>query len=230
MIRVYALKIDAAPGEALYQSLLTKVGPEKKAKIEKFLRQEDALRCLFADLLIRYILTQHAGLKSENISFGYTSYGKPFLKGFENTHFNVSHSGDWIVCATDDKAIGIDIEKIAPIDFEVAESSFSRKECEQLFSLSPVEQTNFFYDLWTCKESYLKLNGMGLSAPLDSFTINIEESGAVSLASETEVSQHVFFKQYDIDANYKLAICALNDSFGDVVFLSPEEISSFSFM
>ncbi len=227
MAQVYALKLNSNPDDILYRSLCSKVSVEKRDKIGKFLRREDALRCLFADLLARYMLMRNKGVKNEEISFCYSSYGKPFYNDHEHCHFNISHSGEWLVCVTDDEPVGIDVELIAPIDMEVAENYFSKKECEQLFSLSLTEQTIFFYDLWTCKESYLKLNGMGLSAPLDSFTVSIDQHGMASVSSEAEMRQQVFLKQYDIDKKYKMAVCGSKDSFGKIEFLSIEEMCSF---
>lgn len=224
MIQVYALKLSSDISEASFRLLCSQVSAEKQDKIEKFLRREDALRCLYADLLIRYILIQDHGITNERISFGHTEFGKPFCIGHEHIHFNISHSGEWIVCATDDRPVGIDIERIAPVEMEVAEHYFSQEECRKLRSLSGDAQTHYFYDLWTCKESYLKLNGMGLSAPLDTFTISVT-GDVISISPEEEIQQ-VFFKQYDIDPRYKMAVCGYSDPSGDIRSVTQDKLNS----
>jgi 4'-phosphopantetheinyl transferase len=45
-------------------------------------------------------------------------------------HFNISQSGNWVVCATDNHPVGIDIEQIQPIDFQIVNSYFSKKEIQ----------------------------------------------------------------------------------------------------
>nr|WP_084787523.1 hypothetical protein [Anaerobacillus alkalidiazotrophicus] len=54
------------------------------------------------------------------------------MKGLQSFHFNVSHSGNWVVCATDNQPIGIDIEEIKPIDFQIVYSFFSETEIRDI--------------------------------------------------------------------------------------------------
>ena len=227
MASVYALKIDSELNEDLYQILINKTSTDKRNKIQKFARRDDKLRCLYADLLTRYILIRYLGFKNDAISFIYSSYGKPFIDGLKDVHFNISHSGEWVVCAIDEKPVGIDIEYIAPVNLEIAETYFSNSEKEQLFALKQSEQLHFFYELWTFKESYLKLIGEGLSAPLDSFSISIDQGKNVVLKSSTEAPATFFFKQYNLDIQYMMAACALSDAFENVALLSMQEINVF---
>jgi len=224
MAQVYALKLDSELSEAAYQLLITKVAGEKRNKILSFFRKEDALRCLFADLLIRYILAQDAGLKNEDIVFEYNYYGKPSVAGLDGFQFNISHSGEWIVCITDKDPVGIDIELVAPIDMGVADAYFSNNEKERLFALEPAIQLPLFYELWKLKESYVKWNGGGLSIPLNTFSIIVDEGKNIRLQSVAGAPTQVFFKQYDIDERYKMAACSIAPSFRDIVAVSMREI------
>ncbi|WP_257149478.1 4'-phosphopantetheinyl transferase family protein [Bacillus cereus] len=45
------------------------------------------------------------------------------------------------------------------------------KEIEDLNLKVLTEKNDYFYDLWTLKESYIKAIGTGLSTPFNSFTI-----------------------------------------------------------
>ena len=62
-------------------------------------------------MLIRTAAAKAYGLDPVGISFSVQEYGKPYIPALPDMHFNISHSGRWIVCAVDSKPIGIDIEK-----------------------------------------------------------------------------------------------------------------------
>ena len=94
--------------------------------------------------------------KVENIE--YNEYGKPYLKG-ENIHFNLSHSGDYVLLAIDEFEVGVDIEKISTIKQKVADKYFTLQENSWLKDNN--ENENFYY-LWTGKESVIKAKGQGL--------------------------------------------------------------------
>jgi 4'-phosphopantetheinyl transferase len=54
---------------------------------------------------------------------------------------------------------------------DIAERCFSKAEVEALHALPAHLQRDRFFDYWTLKEAYVKGRGMGLSLPLDKFTI-----------------------------------------------------------
>src|SRR5690606_17901367 len=116
------------------ETVLPHIDEEKKAKILHFRRKEDALRSLLGDLLIRKKIIKKYGIKNKDIHFDYTYHGKPYLKTKKDFHFNLSHAGKWIVVATSDQPVGIDVEKITIVDFRIAKNYFSKKERLQLFS------------------------------------------------------------------------------------------------
>lgn len=227
MVSVYALRLDVALSEAALQLLLNQTAKEKRERIQKFYRRGDALRCLFADLLIRYILIQQHGLKQEEIAFSYSSYGKPSIIGYSNIYFNVAHSGEWVVCAVAEKAVGIDVEAVRSIDLEIADTYFSKEEKQQLFSLSSQEQLPFFYKLWTLKESYIKMKGKGLSIPLDAFTIFIDGQGNIKIDEGEVSSSPIYLKQHSIDEQYKMAACSYSALPDNVIVLQMQEIAGF---
>jgi 4'-phosphopantetheinyl transferase len=68
----------------------------------------------------------------------------------------------------------------------------------------------YFYMLWTLKESYIKMEGKGLSIPLNSFTIRIEDND-ISVTVDNEIREFHFYQSFlDGDAIY--AICTLSSN------------------
>lgn len=64
-----------------------------------FYKLENYQRALFANILERYMIFKNIKKEFAEIIFDYNKYGKPFLIGEPNVHFNISHSGDWVVAA-----------------------------------------------------------------------------------------------------------------------------------
>lgn len=84
--------------------------------------------------------------------------GKPSLS---DVHFNISHSGHKVVCAfAKEGQIGVDIEKIKPIDFEDFTAMFSSNEWKAINASD--DSTRSFYWFWTRKESIIKALGLTL--------------------------------------------------------------------
>ena len=85
--------------------------------------------------------------------------GKPILPGID---FNISHSASQVICAFSKSGhIGVDLEKVKPIDFGDFTSSFTPKEWKAIHnSANPIHT---FYWFWTRKESIIKVLGLSLS-------------------------------------------------------------------
>ena len=165
------------------------------------------------DILVRNELIKITGLRNKEIIFQSSTFGKPFLSQFPNIHFNMSHSGEWAVCIIGNQPVGIDIEKIQPIDFSSYSSFFSITEYNDLSNKNHAIKLEYFFDLWTLKESYLKAIGTGFYHNPTSFTIrpNKEKN---SFILEDDPYGYTF-KQYSIDNNYKLSVCSKSDIFNN---------------
>ena len=223
MIEVYAVKITKQIEKSVFNRCLAYLHKDKQVKIMKFYKYEDAQRSLISDILIRTLICEKTQISNKDIIFDTNEYGKPFLKKFSNFKFNISHSCEWIVCAIYNHSVGIDIEKIAPIDFDVAKQFYSKTEYNALLSKDPGEAISFFYDIWTLKESYIKAAGKGLSIPLDSFSISINDD-TIDLITENPF-KNCFFKQYNIDNNYKMAVCSsINNFCNEIKYKNIEQL------
>jgi 4'-phosphopantetheinyl transferase len=210
-LHVFAVRLVHLP-RSDYLFLLDHISEEARSKIERFVRPEDAHRTLIANILIRALLCEKLNVTNRELIFDKNMYGKPFLVDNPSLHYNISHSGEWVVCAIDDLPIGIDVERIQTIDLGISDRFFSSVECEDLLNKASNQKLAYFYDLWTLKESYIKAEGKGLSIPLNSFAIRLEGNGIV-LRVESEQSHPYYFHQYNLIPGYPISVCAMHSEF-----------------
>ncbi|MGN7414749.1 4'-phosphopantetheinyl transferase family protein [Paenibacillus sp. SAF-068] len=205
MITIRVLHVPEVLPEAYWNHFLSQVSAERRAQASRFVRQADAYRSVLGEILTRVTLSKLTGLRPDVLSFTRNSYGKPSLSHHSDVPFNVSHSGDWIALisgGTDE--LGVDVEKTAPIDMQIAERFFSAMESQFLTAEPDNRQLETFYRLWTLKESYIKAVGMGLSIPLDSFAILPDEAGAW----QCEQAGTYRFHSQRLDEGHMLAACS----------------------
>ncbi|WP_110930773.1 4'-phosphopantetheinyl transferase family protein [Paenibacillus bouchesdurhonensis] len=223
MTEIYGVQLEPNITSLSIWSLIKELPAERQGRIHRFMRKEDALRTLTGDILSRLLICSRLDIKNRDIQLIQNAYGKPSLREDCGLHFNNSHSGKWVVCAVDESPVGIDVEEVKEMDFGIAERFFSKQECFDLHRRQDEAKLNYFFDLWTLKESYIKAAGMGLSLPLDSFSIRVGRE-RIELDTRNELNR-CSFKQYDIDPAYKLSVCAMHDRFPDHIrILNIEEL------
>lgn len=216
-MKLYAVKFSGKVTDELYHTTKQLISPKKQERLKRFYFWEDSYRTLMGDILVRYNICRDLKIDNNDIEFEKNKYGKPYLKNHDNYYFNISHSGDWVVCAIDDEEIGIDVEKIKDIDLAIAQRYFSPKEYANLQEQPESNKYSYFFDLWSLKESYIKAAGMGLSLSLSSFSVLISDDG-IELDTENDFS-NCYFKQYDIDCGYKFSVCAQKENFPEEVVI-----------
>ncbi len=87
-------------------------------------------------------------------------YGKPYLAEYPEIHFNISHSGEWAVCALASMPCGVDIQERRSIrSRRMVERTMNAREQRQIQEAE--DGTGEFIKLWTYKESCIKLSGEG---------------------------------------------------------------------
>ncbi|WP_162160552.1 4'-phosphopantetheinyl transferase family protein [Paenibacillus gorillae] len=183
------------------------VSEGRRERVARFHFAKDAQRSLFGELLARYALCENTGRGNSELKFIQNRFGKPMLereRDEREIYFNLSHSGQWVVCAVDYTPVGIDVEEMKPISFEIAKRFFSKDEYEALLREPEISRQQYFYALWTMKESFIKADGRGLSLPLDQFTIDVAQ-GRVQYQQEWQNSR-LWYSQ--LDEEHMLAVCA----------------------
>ncbi len=147
--------------------LLPGARPERKDRAAKYFRPVDAARCLLAGWLLEKELASLTGRESKEWEFTLSPHGKPVLAGVPpDIHFNLSHSGEWVLCATHDVPVGVDIERVGLAGHDTATAFMSPGELEAFERAGPSGRQDFFYRTWTLKESLLKATGLGLMTGL----------------------------------------------------------------
>lgn len=221
-MKLYSVYVGAYIDAKTFEALWKRLSKEKQERLKQFKRQQDVIRSLVADLLARTMCAETMSCSPEEIKLEYNDFGKPLISGDTPCYFNVSHSGEWVVCAVDKDEIGIDIEQKDDIDIEIARRFFTCREYRYILGGDPVTRMDRFYEIWTFKESYIKAVGKGLSIPLQSFEIEIElqepgESSRAKIGRNSNSNNIWYLKQFNCNANYKLAICAKEQLFTQTI-------------
>ncbi|WP_087993061.1 4'-phosphopantetheinyl transferase [Bacillus vallismortis] len=223
-MKIYGIYMDRPLSQEETERFMSFVSPEKREKCRRFYHKEDAHRTLLGDVLVRSVISGQYQLDKSGIRFSAQEYGKPCIPDLPDAHFNISHSGRWIICAFDSQPIGIDIEKTKPISLDIAKRFFSKTEYSDLSAKNKDEQTDYFYHLWSMKESFIKQEGKGLSLPLDSFSVRLHQDGRVSIELPDSHSP-CYIKTYEVDPGYKMAVCAAHCDFPkDITMVSYEAL------
>jgi 4'-phosphopantetheinyl transferase len=181
-VHLWRAHLDSYAGPAVLSA-------DEKARAASFkfpLHQQRfiAARSVLRTILARYIYPMDVKALGipEKIVFAYSKYGKPYLA--ENTaslFFNLSHTKEWALYAISlEEKIGVDIESIqTEKEVEnIASRFFSPYENKQLNQLSADKKIAAFFQLWACKEAFIKAVGEGLSFPLKDFDIALQENTA----------------------------------------------------
>ena len=217
-MEIYAVRTLDISEEKL-DNLCLLISLEKRCIIKKFNNKKDKIRTLIAEMLIRTIIVKELSIRNKHITLERSQYGKPYLKDYPKFNFNVSHSGDFVVCAIDTKPIGTDIEQIKHIEYEdIAKSFFSVSEFNYIAKNDLGVGLSKFYEIWTLRESYIKCCGQGLSIPLKSFSIDIDNYKNIKVIVNNEHKEHAF-KRFDIESGYKMAICSLNKEISNNIIM-----------
>lgn len=165
MVRLICADISSlSPSD--HERLCRAASPARRMRAERYLRKEDSLRCVASEALLRY------ALGTAEFTVVTDPSGKPRIAEHPHFHFNLSHSGDWVVIACGDKPVGVDVQEHRPdTDIHlIARQFFSPRE--QMLLSRAADPRRTFHEIWTGKESYLKYLGTGLKHDLQSFSID----------------------------------------------------------
>ena len=129
--------------------------------------------------ILREILARYVDANPETLHFDHGKYGKPRLVQPYSANaiaFSVSNSHNLgAVAIAKCCRLGLVIEQVRQnLDYQsIAAQVFTPEEQHWFNSLPVSGRLAAFFDLWVCKEAYLKGEGLGLSAPLNHISISL---------------------------------------------------------
>jgi 4'-phosphopantetheinyl transferase len=186
---------------------------DEHARAARFHFEKDTRRFTVARAVVRSILGGYTRRPSRDLRFDYAHYGKPALPNVNaDLRFSVSHSGDFAMLAVAlGREVGVDLEAIR-LDVEtdtLAERFFSERERTTIRGLPLHERVRAFFRCWTCKEAFLKGQGLGLSRSLESFDVEVRPHyPARLLATRPDPVEAEQWSLHDIptEENYAAAV------------------------
>ena len=139
-------------------------------------------------MLLKAGLKELYGKELENMEQAFGEHGKPYFRSEPEIHYNISHSGKYVVCVFASGEIGIDVQEHREVNY--------RRMLEKMVPDSMIPEImeypnpeNAFYTQWVLREAYIKWTGLGLAQdlreiPMDrgvSMLLSLDEgySGAV---------------------------------------------------
>jgi 4'-phosphopantetheinyl transferase len=184
-----------APPPAVLARLARTLNAEEEARASRFLNPLHGDHYRAGRGRLREILAAVIGDDPAALMFATGTAGKPALLGVTDAPaFNLSHTDDFAalaVCRTPIAALGVDIERIRPIERDVARRFFSPGEVAVLEALPAEGRTEAFYRCWTRKEAFVKATGDGLGFPLDAFDVSLATEAPALLRLEGRPADHV---------------------------------------
>lgn len=149
--------------EEEFESWYAMADEKRRQKCDACRVPEDRLCSIAGDHLARILLAQLCSVDPASIRFERTEDGKPYALGL-GAHFNVSHSGHFVVCGVSDKPVGIDIEQMRPVREKLVKKVCTDAELSWYQEAESTEEaTRRFFQIWTSKEAYFKWAGTGIT-------------------------------------------------------------------
>ncbi len=161
---------------------------ERKEAVDRARNENIVRKRIYTGAFLQHVLAEELGVSMEQLQYVYNQWGKPELdrngmleasiyeetiqQRIRNLHFNLSHSGDYIVLVVSDCPVGIDVEYKTKGYDTLAKRCFRPEEYEDILNAGEEEaQKKRFLEYWTMKEAYIKCVGEGMRIPLNSFLI-----------------------------------------------------------
>ncbi len=188
-MELHILNIDSITQEM--QRDVAERMPLRYARSQQFKFPNDALRCIGVGVLL---LKAFPNLKESDLQTN--EHGKLFLEN--ECEFNVSHSGSYVVLATDSQSVGVDIEQIRERHFRVATKVFTPEEIQWMNK----DVLHRFFTLWTQKESLVKAVGCGITVPLETISVMPFQDG-----SPVEYNDSLWFCKTISYEGYMISVC-----------------------
>ena len=186
MITVNLWRLDLDDAEAPADRRLLSRAECDRA--DRFVRPGVAARFVAVRAELRRRLGEATGTAPADLDLVAGQHGKPMLRE-GGVFFNVSHSHDAaLIALCGDADVGVDIERVQPIEASVVDTFLADSERRALERLPEEERLRAVYRVWCRKEALLKGLGVGLTAPLDGLAVSLGPQASVVWSRESGVA------------------------------------------
>lgn len=146
-----------------WEQCMALMQPHRQEQVKKIKNHAALQRTVLGEWMAKTAISQRCDIPIEQVSLQRTQQGKPYVEGL-GVHFNISHSGETVVCAVDSVPIGIDVEQIRPRRLSLARRICTPADAAYLAE-GGTEQEKLLrlYRIWTAKEAYFKWKGTGIT-------------------------------------------------------------------
>lgn len=196
--------------------LCTLLDRDRQETVLSLRNRKEKEKCICAGLLLRYAFLE-AGYDIKDwqqVQIEKEVYGKPYIKGYDDFQYSLSHSGEWIVCAVDMMPVGADIQEMKSWKMQLAKRFYHADEYDRLLAIKENDsdrRTREFYSIWTAKESVVKWNGRGIGAGISGYVTAQDYSHVYDINK----SQIVHIRLYNELEGYMTCVCSKAGSFPD---------------
>lgn len=216
MWTLYVMEISAFIGQEAYEKAFGYVDKARAVRLANMRQEHRRVQSLAAGLLLSFVLEKYiSGETKEGIteldgkqvlaelssgkrlhihscSIEKGMHGKPYVAELPDFHFNLSHSGNYVVCGIADTEIGVDIQRVR----ETVKDTLIRRVRQD-------KEQGAFFDIWAAKEAYCKCSGEGLLKDFRSLRCNFEDMQVEDTESGKK-RQLYLWKEL---AGYSAAVC-----------------------
>lgn len=202
MVRVYIAKITPLLIEENYRAYYRKIPAWRQEKADKLRFKEDKARSVGAWILWEKI--KKAGQVPQEVVF------------------NLSHSGDYVLCAYSDVAkaqVGCDLEEVKELRLSVARRFFGEREYRHIAETKDPEcKTWLFYRYWVLKESFMKATRKGMAMDMRSYEIGWDQGGKPVIARKPEEYADAYYcREYRMQGVHAaMAVCTTDPDIGEL--------------
>lgn len=222
--------VEALLDKEMYLRAFKTVSEKRRSKALSLKGEADRRRCIASGILLNYMVWKYEqfGCRQINSKFNIIDLrdalekydkmyeyevdthkgGKPFFAKRTDIKYNLSHSGAYVVCAVADKEVGIDIEGKREFRDGIIKRFFSQYEKEWILDSQDTDtKMSRFLRLWTAKEAFAKVTGIGLARSIEKVHFKESECGILTICEE-EFAKIYNLEEYALD-EYRISVIFL---------------------
>lgn len=161
-----------------YKKAYENLSETARARVNRYKRDDDKKRSLLAQMLLSKLMSQN----NIEATLKYEENGRPVFE--QNEYFlSLSHSGEVAFSAVSTSPLGIDVEKIRPISKSLINRvCVDEEKAYVLCDFTVTDEKNIddpdvlkrFFEIWTAKEAYFKMQGSGITDLKSVNTLELE--------------------------------------------------------